>query len=87
MKNLIYGIVAVLIVYSFFAFISKDDGTVDVEDASMTTSTFDTVIDPNTNIVYIDNTTSKNYHVYTPYYGENGKICKYEDGRIIEIEE
>ena len=45
------------------------------------------VYESNTNIVYIDNYTYYGYHVYTPYYGGNGTLCKYnaETGSVEEI--
>lgn len=56
-------------------------------------STFDLIQDEKTCIVYIDNvvrtydgTFWKSFHVYTPYYSKNGKICRYVDGRVVEIE-
>lgn len=47
------------------------------------TSAFKLATDPNTGIVYIENYN----RVYTPYYSKNGKLCKYEDGVLVEIEE
>jgi hypothetical protein len=40
------------------------------------------VADPDTHIMYYSN--DKFY--ICPYYSNNGKLCKYEDGKIIEIE-
>jgi uncharacterized protein YwgA len=54
-------------------------------------SNFNLIVDEKTKIVYIDNAidTGANYlytyHVYTPYYSENGYLCKFDDGKIIEI--
>jgi len=46
--------------------------------------TEDIVADQDTHILYV-------YYSYSgclsPYYSENGKLCKYEDGKIIEVEE
>ena len=56
-------------------------------------SDFDLIIDRKTNVVYIDNIVKsyekgfhKKYHIYTPYYGKNGKPCKFVDGKVVEIE-
>ena len=49
--------------------------------------TFNLVSDPQTDIVYIKNCTDNNKPVYTPYYSKNGKLCRYVDGEIKEIEQ
>lgn len=56
-------------------------------------SDFDLIVDGKTNIVYIDNIVkyyddgfAKISHIYTPYYGKNGKLCKFVDGKVVEIE-
>lgn len=42
--------------------------------------------DPNTHIVYIKNKVSQyNHVVLTPYYSENGKLCRFVSGKIVEI--
>lgn len=64
-------------------------GSVDIE-----YSEFDLIVDRKTDIVYIDNTITtydddgwKKYsHVYTPYYSRNGKLCRFVDGKVEEIE-
>lgn len=48
--------------------------------------TFNLVSDPQTNIVYIKNNTYGDNPIYTPYYSKNGKLCKYVDGEIKEID-
>lgn len=54
-------------------------------------SDFNLVVDNKTKVVYIDNTIDAGdnkfytYHVYTPYYSENGYLCKFDDGKMIEI--
>lgn len=46
--------------------------------------TEDIVADKDTHILYIYY--SREYNSYlSPYYSENGKLCKYEDGKIIEV--
>lgn len=43
------------------------------------------IADKDTHILYVYY--SKRYNSYlSPYYSENGKLCKYEDGKIIEVE-
>ena len=37
--------------------------------------------DSETHILYIET-----HYTLSPYYSKNGKLCKYEDGKIIEIE-
>lgn len=56
-------------------------------------SDFDLIMDQKTGIVYIDNTIitfddswKHYYHVYTPYYGRNGKPCRFVDGKVVEVE-
>lgn len=45
---------------------------------------YDVVADEDTHILYVYY--SKGYNSYlSPYYSENGKLCKYEDGKIIEV--
>ena len=48
---------------------------------------FDLASDEETGIVYIKNYTYYGNYVYTPYYSENGKLCKYDNGEIVEIAE
>lgn len=50
-------------------------------------TTFTLVSDRNTNIIYIRNRTYGTNYIYTPYYSENGKLCKLVDDRIVEINE
>jgi hypothetical protein len=52
-------------------------------------SDFTLITDSKTKIVYIDNTITNSdsytYHIYTPYYSENGYLCKFDDDKMIEI--
>ena len=64
-----------------------------VNTVQMEYSDFDLITDQKTGIVYIDNVIVtfddgwKHYnHIYTPYYGKNGKPCKFVDGKVVEIE-
>ena len=51
--------------------------------------------DSKTGVIYIDNSiytgtsanSGKTYHIYTPYYSKNGKLCRYEEGKIVEVED
>lgn len=63
-----------------------------IEAVQMEYSDFDLVVDEKTGIVYIDNVFKTSYnsvihtnHIYTPYYSENGKLCKFDDNQLIEI--
>lgn len=47
--------------------------------------TYDIVADEETHIMYIYRSIGNNGYM-TPYYSKNGKLCKYEDGKIIEVE-
>lgn len=64
--------------------------TPSVETVQMEYSDFNLVTDSKTGIVYIDNKFDYQgglpAHVYTPYYGKNGRPCKFIDGRVVEIE-
>ena len=51
-----------------------------------TTDRFELYEDPYTGILYIKNQTQSYCYVYTPYFGPHGKLCKYIDGQIKEIE-
>lgn len=64
-----------------------------IEAVQMEYSDFNLVIDEKTGIVYIDNAFKTSYnsvihdnHIYTPYYSENGKLCKFDDNQLIEID-
>ena len=64
-----------------------------VDSVQMEYSDFDLVTDQKTGIVYIENEIiipgeygSHYYQIYTPYYGKNGKPCRFVDGRVVEIE-
>lgn len=48
--------------------------------------TDDVVADEETHIMYIYRSIGNNGFM-TPYYSKNGKLCKYEDGKIIEVSE
>ena len=54
---------------------------------SSTPERFNLVEDGETGILYISNRTYENYYIYTPYYSENGKLCRYCDGKIVEVGE
>ena len=63
---------------------------------SMEYSDFSLVTDSKTGIVYLDNCIrtgaddnfkfTDRWHIYTPYYGRNGKPCKFVDGKVVEVE-
>jgi len=46
----------------------------------------DVVADEDTHILYIYQN-SADASTLCPYYSKNGKLCRYEDGKIIEVEE
>ena len=59
---------------------------------SPTPERFNLIEDGETGILYIDNevrtgNAQHRYSIYTPYYSENGKLCKLNDGKIVEVEE
>ena len=59
-------------------------------DNSVEYSDFKLIIDSKTKVVYIDNmivNSNGEHHIYTPYYSKNGKLCKYDDERLMEIGE
>ena len=74
--------------------------TPSVETVQMEYSDFTLVTDEKTGIVYIDNKirtgvdnddfhfslNTQYWHIYTPYYGRNGKPCRFVDGKVVEIE-
>ena len=52
---------------------------------------FNLKVDSKTGIIYIDNEidipdTSRDSHVYTPYYSRRGKLCRFIDGKVVEVE-
>ena len=57
-----------------------------LESVEMENTAFDLVSDNDTGIIYIRNYTKGGNYVYTPYYSRNGKLCRYDDGRIVEVE-
>lgn len=58
-----------------------------IESADVENTTFDLVSDCDTGIIYIKNYTYMGNYVYTPYYSKNGKLCRYDDERIVEVQE
>lgn len=58
-----------------------------IDSVDIKNTTFDLVSDHDTGIVYIKNYTYGGNYIYTPYYSKNGKLCRYDDGRIVEAEE
>lgn len=49
---------------------------------------YDVVADEDTHILYIyhNSSTEATNSVLCPYYSKNGKLCRYEDGKIMEVE-
>ena len=43
------------------------------------------IADKDTHILYVKYSAGHKAYL-SPYYSENGKLCKYEDGKIIEVE-
>ena len=68
--------------------------TPSVSTVQMEYSDFDLIMDQKTGIVYIDNAIKTGesdgfhewWHIYTPYYGRNGKPCRFVDGKVVEVE-
>lgn len=67
--------------------------TPSVSTVQMEYSDFDLITDQKTGIVYIENEIkipgeygSHYYQIYTPYYGRNGKPCKFVDGKVVEVD-
>ena len=48
--------------------------------------TYDVVADEDTHILYIYHHGNNTAYI-CPYYSKNGKLCRYEDGKIIEVSE
>ena len=48
--------------------------------------TYNVVADKDTHILYIYHHNNNTAYL-CPYYSKNGKLCRYEDGKIIEVEE
>lgn len=46
---------------------------------------YDVVADEDTHILYIYHNGNSNNAVLCPYYSKNGKLLRYEDGKIIEV--
>ena len=61
-----------------------------VQAVSREYSSFELIVDASTGIVYIDNKFDEqggfSAHIYTPYYSRNGKLCRFVDGKVVEIE-
>ena len=47
--------------------------------------TDDIVADEDTHILYIYHKVESGLAFLSPYYSKNGKLCRYEDGKIIEV--
>lgn len=61
--------------------------SMNVENESIELVTFDLVADSRTKIIYIKNYTYAGHRIYIPYYSENGKLCKFVDNKIVEVNE
>lgn len=57
-----------------------EQGLIEYEDL-----TYYVVADEDTHILYIYHNGNHTGYI-CPYYSKNGKLCKYEDGKIIEVE-
>lgn len=96
-EGIVLFFVIVIIACSIVGIVYKTKQTTDneepaIEAVQMEYSDFDLVVDEKTGIVYIDNVFKTSYnsvihtnHIYTPYYSENGKLCKFDDNQLIEI--
>lgn len=82
-------VVALILLCSWLLMGCEEEPMPSMVTVSMEYSDFDLVTDSKTGIVYIDNKfcdDAYRYHVYTPYYGKNGKPCKFVDGKVVEVE-
>lgn len=65
--------------------------TPSIESQSIEYSDFKLIVDKKTGVIYINNTFDYEGgspgHVYTPYYSKNGKLCRWVDGKVVEINE
>lgn len=96
-EGIVLFFVIVIIACSIVGIVYKTKQTTNseepaIEAVQMEYSDFDLVVDEKTGIVYIDNVFKTSYnsvihtnHIYTPYYSENGKLCKFDDNQLIEI--
>lgn len=86
------------VVFILLAALLTGCDTVEVDDGSYYSPYVNTkhvkftlIEDPNTGILYIDNKFDFQgglpAHIYTPYYSENGKLCRLNDGKIVEVTE
>lgn len=82
MKKLIVMVICVLFLTGCTTSKNLEDVNESVESA-----TFNLVADRTTGIIYIKNKTYSRFYVYTPYYSENGKLCKFVDNKIVEVSE
>lgn len=48
-------------------------------------SSSELIYDEYTKIIYIKAFQGYNHYTYLPYYSENGKLCRYIDGEIVEV--
>ena len=83
MKKILLILVSVAVVLTGCkADVSNANGTISPVyiDNTKTYKTFYLVYMPDTHVLYYTGT-----YTLTPYYSENGKLCRYEDGKIVEI--
>lgn len=96
-EGIILFFIIIIVACSIIGAIYKEQTTGSTEPTigavQMEYSDFDLVVDKKTGIVYIDNIFKTSYnsvihdnHIYTPYYSENGKLCKFDDNQLIEID-
>ena len=43
------------------------------------------IYDTETKIVYISQSTYSGFPIYTPYFSENGFLCKFINGELVEV--
>lgn len=83
-------LVAILMIFTLcIALCGCEETYVTTVSSSYEYSDFDLVSDSKTKVVYIDNKVHSDnglsYHIYTPYYSKNGKLCRYEEGKMMEV--
>lgn len=77
-------IIVIAVLCGIFLLTGCTDNT-KLKSVKIENTTFNLVSDNNTGIIYIENYTYKGHLVYTPYYSKNGKLCRYDNGKIVEV--
>ena len=84
MKKLIFCVLIICLIFCTGCTEENLESRAELGQIEYVDFTEDIVADKDTHILYVE-INHGNSSYLSPYYSKNGKLCKYEDGKIIEV--